>query len=63
MKEKTIISTTTLLSSLVSYWYAKAATKDVAPFIMLGGFLGSLIGETIVEQIKKKQSDGRSDTQ
>jgi uncharacterized membrane protein YfcA len=61
MKEKTIISTATLLTSLVSYWYAKASTKDVAPFIMLGGFVGSIIGETIVEQIKKIQSNENTD--
>ena len=53
MKEKTIIATTTLLTSLVSYWYARASGKDVAPFIMLGGFVGSIIGETIVEKVKR----------
>ncbi len=53
MKEKTIISATTLLASLLSYWYAKAAEKEIAPFIMLGGFVGSIIGENIAEQINK----------
>jgi uncharacterized membrane protein YfcA len=53
MKEKTIISGTTLLVSLLSYWYAKAAEKEIAPFIMLGGFIGSIIGENISEQINK----------
>ena len=55
MKEKTIISDTTLLVSLLSYWYAKAAEKEIAPFIMMGGFIGSIIGENIAEQINKKQ--------
>ena len=55
MKEKTIISGTTLLVSLLSYWYAKAAEKEIAPFIMMGGFIGSIIGENIAEQINKKQ--------
>ncbi len=53
MKEKTIISSATLLTSLVAYWYAKAAGKDAAPLVMLGGFVGSLIGEGIADQVKK----------
>jgi uncharacterized membrane protein YfcA len=55
MREKTIISASTLLASLLSYWYAKAAAKEIAPFIMLGGFIGSIIGENIAEQINKKK--------
>ena len=53
MKEKTIVSSATLVMSLLAYWYAKSASKDLAPYIMLGGFLGSIIGETIVEKNKK----------
>ncbi len=53
MREKTIISTTTLLTSLVTYWYAKASGKDAAPLVMLGGFIGSLIGEGIADQVKR----------
>ena len=53
MKEKSIISASTLVVSLLTYWYAKAANKDAAPYVMLGGFLGSLIGETIVEKVNK----------
>ena len=55
MKEKTIISTATLLTSLVAYWYAKAAGKDAAPLVMLGGFVGSIIGEGIADHINKEQ--------
>ena len=51
MKEKSIVSASTLVVSLVTYWYAKTANKDAAPYVMLGGFLGSLIGETIAEQL------------
>lgn len=51
--EKAIISTMTLFTSLVSYWYAKAAEKDAAPYVMIGGFLGSLLGEVIADRIKK----------
>jgi len=55
MKEKTIISAATLLTSLLTYWYAKSAGKDAAPYVMLGGFVGSMIGEGIADQVKKKQ--------
>jgi len=54
MKDKTIISTTTLLTSLLAYWYAKTAEKDTGPLVMLGGFVGSIIGENIVEHLQKK---------
>ncbi len=54
MKEKTIISTATLLASLLSYWYAKETNKDAVPYVMFGGFIGSIIGETIVENTKNK---------
>lgn len=53
MKEKSIVATSTLVVSLLSYWYAKEADKDAVPYVMLGGFLGSLIGETIAEKINK----------
>lgn len=51
MKEKSIVSASTLVVSLLTYWYAKTAKKDAVPYVMLGGFLGSLIGETIAETI------------
>ncbi len=56
MKEKTIISTVTLLGSLLSYWYAKETNKDAVPYVMFGGFIGSIIGETIVEKTKNNTS-------
>ena len=51
MKEKTIVSGITLLTSLLSYWYAREANKDAVPYVMMGGFLGSIIGETIAEKV------------
>jgi hypothetical protein len=51
MKEKTIVSTVTFISSLLAYWYAKEAQKDPVPYVMMGGFLGAIIGETIVEKV------------
>jgi uncharacterized membrane protein YfcA len=53
MKEKTIISTATLLGSLLTYWYAKAADKDAAPMVMIGAFVGSIIGEGVADYVKK----------
>jgi uncharacterized membrane protein YfcA len=50
MKEKAIVSTTTLVASLLAYWYAKEAGKDAVPYVMIGGFLGAIIGETIAEK-------------
>jgi uncharacterized membrane protein YfcA len=57
MKEKTIISTATLLTSILTYWYAKEANKDTVPYVMMGGFLGSIIGETIVEKLNNKNDN------
>jgi len=56
MKEKSIVATATLISSLLSYAYAREAGKDAVPFVMIGGFLGSIIGETIVEASKNKNT-------
>lgn len=55
MNDKTIISTTTLLTSLLAYWYAKTTEKDTGPMVMLGGFVGSIIGENIVEHLHGKE--------
>ncbi len=57
MKEKAIVSTATLLTSLLAYWYAREMQKDTSPYIILGGFVGSLIGETIVETRKKNSNN------
>jgi len=53
MKEKAIVSTTTLVVSLIAYWYARQTNKDAVPYVMIGGFVGSIVGETIAETIKK----------
>lgn len=55
IKEKAIVSTMTLLASLLAYWYAKETQKDSVPYVMLGGFLGSVIGEVLVEKISKSK--------
>ncbi|MBS1577403.1 MAG: hypothetical protein JST09_19050 [Bacteroidetes bacterium] len=53
MKEKTIVSASTLFFSLLTYWYARNSEKDVVPYVMFGGFIGSLIGEGIAETVIK----------
>lgn len=51
MKEKTIVSTLTLAASLISYFYAKETHKDAVPYVMIGGFIGAVIGEVITGAI------------
>jgi uncharacterized membrane protein YfcA len=57
MKDKTIVSTVTLAASLISYFYAKETTKDVVPYVMIGGFVGAVIGEIVVVAIKNKDNN------
>lgn len=55
MKEKIIVSGTTLAASLLSYFYAKEEHRDAMPYVMIGGFLGALVGEIIVNVISKDE--------
>lgn len=55
IKEKTIVSTATLASSLLMYFYAKSVEKDAVPYVMIGGFMGAVIGESIVEFLNKNK--------
>ena len=57
MREKTIVSTVTLVASLISYFYAKETQKDTIPFVMIGGFMGAVIGEVIVGAIKSSKNN------
>ncbi|HEX7904881.1 MAG TPA: hypothetical protein VF487_13475 [Chitinophagaceae bacterium] len=56
MKEKAIVSTSTLLVSLIAYWYAQSAKRDAVPYVMLGGFIGSIIGEIITNDMTEEHS-------
>ncbi|MBI4929284.1 MAG: hypothetical protein HY841_00860 [Bacteroidetes bacterium] len=47
LKEKAIVSYFTLISSLTGFYYAKSKEKEVMPYVMVGGFIGALIGEAI----------------
>lgn len=62
MKEKSIVTTSTFVTSLLSYIYAKEAEKDAVAYVMIGGFLGSLIGEGIVELIKKNSTNNQNNS-
>lgn len=55
MTDKTIVSSVTLVSSLFAYLYAKEAGKDTVPYVMMGGFIGSLLGDAIVEKVTKSK--------
>lgn len=57
MKEKTIVSTVTLAASLISYFYAKETAKDAVPYVMIGGFIGAVIGEVIVGAIGDRDNN------
>lgn len=57
MKERTVVSAFALLSSLGAYYYAKQYSKDTTPIVMIGGFLGALVGEIIFENTKKETKE------
>jgi uncharacterized membrane protein YfcA len=60
-KERTVISAVTLLTSLAFYWYARAHEKHEVPFVLVGAFVGSLIGEKIADRIKKDENGSSAD--
>lgn len=47
--DKTIISTCTLLTSLASYYYSRLHNKDGVPYVMIGGFVGTWMGEMLIK--------------
>lgn len=51
LKEKAIVSSFTLISSLTGFYYAKSKEKEVMPYVMVGGFIGALIGEAIAHTV------------
>lgn len=57
MKEKAIVSSFTLITSLTGYFYAKSAEKDVVPYMMITGFIGALLGEAISQTFCKDEND------
>ncbi|MCD6068917.1 MAG: hypothetical protein K0S33_3743 [Bacteroidetes bacterium] len=57
INEKTLVSSVTLLASLGTYFYAKVTHKDAVPYVMVGGFIGAMIGEAISGMMKKNEED------
>jgi hypothetical protein len=57
MKERVIVSATTLIISLGSYAYSKHLGKDAVPYLMIGGFVGAVLGESIAMAFQKKDKD------
>lgn len=57
MKEKTIVSTLTVLASLAAYLYAKEAKRDVVPYMLVAGFMGALVGEKISEHLNRNNGN------
>lgn len=55
ISEKTIISTCSLVSSLLTYYYSKLAQKDAVAYVMVGSYFGSWVGEMIVK-IRKREN-------
>jgi hypothetical protein len=47
MKQKSIISSITLISSLTAYFYAKHTQKDPVPVVMVSGFFGAMLAEAM----------------
>jgi uncharacterized membrane protein YfcA len=56
MKEKTLVSTFTLIGSLACYYYGRTHNKDVVPYTMIGGFIGAWVGEIIAQTTTKKSN-------
>jgi uncharacterized membrane protein YfcA len=54
--ENTIISGMTVITSLAFYWYARINDKSEVPYVMIGGFVGSVLGELIAGKIKKNNN-------
>lgn len=59
MNEKRLVSTVTLLTSLCGYFYAKHIEKDAVPIVMISGFFGAMLGETIYSMINEKDDNDK----
>ena len=60
MKERLIVSTATLITSLGIYLYAKYGERDAVPYMMIGGFIGAVVGESVANIFNKvKEKEGK----
>ena len=60
MNEKRLVSTVTLLTSLCGYFYAKHIERDAIPIVMLSGFFGAMLGETIYNLINERDDNDKN---
>ncbi|MCC6371199.1 MAG: hypothetical protein IT236_09365 [Bacteroidia bacterium] len=64
LNEKTIVSGVSLVASLATYFYARESQRDVVPYVMVGGFIGAILGEAIAGIVlddKKKNNKKDND--
>lgn len=52
-RDRTVIATGTLLSSLAFYWYAKSKGKSEVPYLMVGAFAGAVLAELVLLEMNK----------
>ncbi len=57
INEKTIVSTVSFVTSIATYFYARETNKDVVPYVMVGGFVGAILGEVISGIVIKDKTD------
>lgn len=60
LNEKTIVSGVSLISSLATYWYARGTHRDVVPYVMVGGFIGAILGEAIAGIVLKEGKEPKN---
>jgi len=59
LKEKAIVSSFTLITSLTGFYYAKSKEKEVMPYVMVGGFIGALLGEAIAHTFCNEENENK----
>ena len=59
LKEKAIVSSFTLITSLTGFYYAKSKEKEVMPYVMVGGFVGALLGEAIAHTFCNEEHENK----
>lgn len=55
MSDKTVISAATLTGTLAGYYLSYRNEKHRIPFLLIGGFLGTIIGEVVVQQREQRE--------
>jgi hypothetical protein len=56
-RERAVLATTTLISSLAFYWFARAKGKPETPYVMLGAFVGVLLPNLLLSKQQKQIND------